>query len=323
MDLRHHFFIMLMFFASCCLLPCLVSLALAVLGFWVADQIVQWGSLVQCSKPMHNWLLGMYVCACASRLAFRLADRYIGNNSDLPWYLRRSKKWGPVPPVCLAAWMLVPMPFVIFWTGLGISWLNDVIENSYESLLHSNGRTQVVAVVACFIFNTLGVLGGLVFVLYACIVSRSFAVGEEVLHAISDADLVERWGPPLPILAEDFGSGLGPDEIASLPCDEVLQEYAGSNASSCAICLSSFAVQDRIRRLPKCQHAFHRPCIDQWLLRTPSCPLCLAPVAGSSSCGSCPTAGVSSCGSPASRKMIAFSDSCLNAACDDAPHNLV
>lgn len=283
MELRLHLFCMLLLISSCCFLRCTISLALAILGLLIVDQIVQWGNLVQCSRPMHNWFLGTYVCACALRLAFRLADQYLSNNNDMPWYLRRSKKWGPFPPVCLAAWVLVPLPFVTFWSVLGMSWLNDVLENSPESLLISNSHAQVAAVVTCLTLNSLGVLAGLIFVVYACIVSRSFAVGVEVLSAISDADFVERWGPPQPMLEEDFGSGLGPEEIASLPCHEVLSDSANHYGSNCAICLTAFAMQDRIRRLPNCKHEFHRPCIDQWLLRMSSCPLCVTPVTGSSS----------------------------------------
>jgi len=286
-ELRHFFFCMIILFASNMVLWCRLSIVLVLLGCCVLDQIVQWGSLVQCSKPIHAWLLATYACACALRLAFRSADRYLGiASSDLPWYLQRSKLRGPFPQAYMAAWVLVPLPFVTYWSILGITWLNDVLENSPDSLYNSNGHAHVAVVVTCLIFNLLAVLAGLVFVLYACIVSRSFAAAGDALNAISDADLVERWGPVQPMLAEDFGSGLSPSEIACLPCDEVLSDCAPCCATNCAICLTNFAKQDRIRRLPNCKHEFHRPCIDQWLLRVASCPLCMAPVTGGSSCGS-------------------------------------
>lgn len=287
-EVRHLLLFMVILFASLCIFRCRMSLALLLLGCWVADQIVQWGSLMQCSKPLHAWLLVMYASACALRLAFRAADRYLGKDSDLPWYLRCSKKWGPFPQACMAAWVLVPLPFVVYWSILGISWLNDVLENSPESVFQGGGHAQVSAVVTCLIFNLLVVVAGLVFVLYACVVSRSFAVAGEALNAISDADLVERWGPPQRMLAEDFGSGMAPADIAKLPCDEVPSDCATCYTSSvnCAICLTKIAEHDRIRRLPACKHEFHRPCIDQWLLRMASCPLCLAPVTGGSSLSS-------------------------------------
>ncbi|KAG0470745.1 hypothetical protein HPP92_017445 [Vanilla planifolia] len=42
----------------------------------------------------------------------------------------------------------------------------------------------------------------------------------------------------------------------------------------CAVCLSEFEPEDKLRLLPKCSHAFHIECIDTWLLSHSTCPLC-------------------------------------------------
>ncbi|KAF8084795.1 hypothetical protein N665_0699s0010 [Sinapis alba] len=42
----------------------------------------------------------------------------------------------------------------------------------------------------------------------------------------------------------------------------------------CAVCLSEFETEDKLRLLPKCSHAFHMDCIDTWLLSHSTCPLC-------------------------------------------------
>ncbi|XP_062233422.1 RING-H2 finger protein ATL13-like [Phragmites australis] len=42
----------------------------------------------------------------------------------------------------------------------------------------------------------------------------------------------------------------------------------------CAVCLCEFAMDDKLRLLPTCGHAFHVPCIDAWLLSHSTCPLC-------------------------------------------------
>ena len=39
-----------------------------------------------------------------------------------------------------------------------------------------------------------------------------------------------------------------------------------------------FGAQQFVRALPQCQHIFHVRCIDNWLLRHASCPLCRAGV---------------------------------------------
>ncbi|XBH67090.1 probable E3 ubiquitin-protein ligase ATL45 [Aegilops tauschii subsp. strangulata] len=44
--------------------------------------------------------------------------------------------------------------------------------------------------------------------------------------------------------------------------------------TTCAVCLTEYADGDDLRWLPGCRHAFHRPCLDEWLRRRPSCPLC-------------------------------------------------
>ncbi|OAY41822.1 RING-H2 finger protein ATL52 [Manihot esculenta] len=46
--------------------------------------------------------------------------------------------------------------------------------------------------------------------------------------------------------------------------------------SDCSVCLSEFQENENLRLLPKCNHAFHLPCIDTWLKSHASCPLCRA-----------------------------------------------
>ncbi|KAL5198617.1 hypothetical protein ABZP36_002129 [Zizania latifolia] len=46
----------------------------------------------------------------------------------------------------------------------------------------------------------------------------------------------------------------------------------------CAVCLQDFEASQFVRVLPHCQHMFHVKCIDNWLSRHASCPLCRAGV---------------------------------------------
>ena len=52
----------------------------------------------------------------------------------------------------------------------------------------------------------------------------------------------------------------------------------GRDAPQCYICLEAFRGGEEIRELP-CRHAFHRACVDKWLLRSSrKCPTCRAAV---------------------------------------------
>ncbi|KAG2486682.1 hypothetical protein HYH03_014612 [Edaphochlamys debaryana] len=72
-------------------------------------------------------------------------------------------------------------------------------------------------------------------------------------------------------------------EVAVAPADDPSREGgAGNDASSgadavngemCSICLCEFEDGERIKHLP-CKHFYHVPCIDQWLGRDITCPLC-------------------------------------------------
>ncbi|XP_021282593.1 RING-H2 finger protein ATL52-like [Herrania umbratica] len=53
--------------------------------------------------------------------------------------------------------------------------------------------------------------------------------------------------------------------------------------TDCSVCLSEFQEDENLRLLPKCNHAFHVPCIDAWLKSHSSCPLCRANIASTNS----------------------------------------
>ncbi|KAI3989254.1 hypothetical protein MKX01_007891 [Papaver californicum] len=42
----------------------------------------------------------------------------------------------------------------------------------------------------------------------------------------------------------------------------------------CIVCLERFIEGESCRSLPRCKHVYHANCVDSWLIRVPSCPLC-------------------------------------------------
>ena len=49
------------------------------------------------------------------------------------------------------------------------------------------------------------------------------------------------------------------------------------NMFRCVICMGEFKIGDALRFLP-CVHIYHKECIDDWLMRSFTCPSCMEPV---------------------------------------------
>ncbi|KAH9508202.1 RING finger protein 11 [Bulinus truncatus] len=56
-------------------------------------------------------------------------------------------------------------------------------------------------------------------------------------------------------------------------------KYDGTNrkAKECVICMNEFSFGEHLRYLP-CLHTYHKECIDDWLMRSFTCPSCMEPV---------------------------------------------
>ncbi|KAL8251434.1 hypothetical protein R6Q59_035127 [Mikania micrantha] len=75
----------------------------------------------------------------------------------------------------------------------------------------------------------------------------------------------------------DSSKGLPEYSVEKIPkikitgCNDV--DDSGERIS-CSVCLQDFQLGETVRSLPQCHHMFHLPCIDKWLVRHGSCPLC-------------------------------------------------
>ncbi len=76
------------------------------------------------------------------------------------------------------------------------------------------------------------------------------------------------------VLAEARRRGLSKWDVSKLP-NFVFTDYKEVNNKDCSICLASFDLGEMVTMLPCDQkHSFHTPCIQEWLERQNSCPLC-------------------------------------------------
>ncbi|XP_029285956.1 RING finger protein 11b isoform X2 [Cottoperca gobio] len=55
------------------------------------------------------------------------------------------------------------------------------------------------------------------------------------------------------------------------------QDGSEKKIRECVICMMDFEYGDPIRFLP-CMHIYHMDCIDDWLMRSFTCPSCMEPV---------------------------------------------
>ncbi|KAF7135893.1 hypothetical protein RHSIM_Rhsim08G0013700 [Rhododendron simsii] len=104
--------------------------------------------------------------------------------------------------------------------------------------------------------------------IYICLCAGDAADGEIPLYATAPSRLL-RLSP----------SGLDPAVINSFPMfnySDIKHLRIGRGELSCAVCVSEFEDNERLRLLPKCDHAFHPECIDPWLASHSTCPLCRA-----------------------------------------------
>merc|ERR1719420_2908393 len=63
--------------------------------------------------------------------------------------------------------------------------------------------------------------------------------------------------------------------LRTLDTKESIRELQ-EHRTTCNVCLEDFKCGDEVRKLNACPHAYHKECIDRWLSRVPSCPICKA-----------------------------------------------
>lgn len=127
----------------------------------------------------------------------------------------------------------------------------DTVTNFKPSL-------AVVIGILCVMFTLTFIL-----LLYAKFCHRGFSVFTNT----------QNHNPPL-IRSTSRFSGIDKTVIESLPFFRFSSLKGSKQGLECAVCLSKFEDIEILRLLPMCKHAFHINCIDQWLEKHSSCPLC-------------------------------------------------
>ncbi|XP_010278039.1 PREDICTED: RING-H2 finger protein ATL56-like [Nelumbo nucifera] len=141
-------------------------------------------------------------------------------------------------------------------------------------------RVVVMAIVISLFFLFVGI--ATIFLIHLCVVGGAFHRRRRRQAYSRDSGEGE----------VEFGVGLSPEDLQKLPCCNyggVVALASGSASGSnrdCAVCLERLREEEQFRVLPGCKHAFHVNCVDAWLVKVPSCPICRSGIELRSSLGS-------------------------------------
>lgn len=230
-----------------------------------------WETLARCQCPMHLWLIILYVCIYSVEVVSHVGSRSVVKKpgaDNIAWYMHRS---APTARTAFRIIAMVLVPFVAFWAILGARWFALTVAESPDCFppgTHLSTSFFVGCIAAALVVTALCSM----FAVQAWQLGKSLERGEASLKAIQDTDMLNRWGEFLPTLDVDL-QGMSAESIAALP-SEVVAARKRKSTGSCPICLCSFMPGEKIRRLPGCQHCFHRPCVDLWLMQKGNCPMC-------------------------------------------------
>ncbi|XLR10097.1 hypothetical protein HN51_046686 [Arachis hypogaea] len=87
------------------------------------------------------------------------------------------------------------------------------------------------------------------------------------------------------ILPENHANDPEPELVMldAIPILKFNQEaFSAIEDTQCVICLADFREREVLRIMPKCNHTFHLSCIDIWLRKQSTCPVCRLPLKNSS-----------------------------------------
>uniref|UniRef100_A0A0A9CT23 RING-type domain-containing protein n=1 Tax=Arundo donax TaxID=35708 RepID=A0A0A9CT23_ARUDO len=95
-----------------------------------------------------------------------------------------------------------------------------------------------------------------------------------------------RGEPPPPSPPSDFNAdigrpierahnGLEPLVIAAIPTMKYnCEAFHSKDDAQCSICLGEYKEKEILRIIPICHHNFHLACLDVWLQKQTTCPIC-------------------------------------------------
>lgn len=247
---------------------------LAISLFYLSiDMQYEWHDFAHCQWPVHRWLLASYFFILAFRFTHILGTNTAAVGSGD--FLLNMRHKNTLPQLLMSLTWFLLLPLFTVWTAVGSYWLYASKKQSDKCLpmglpLYFIITWQALSYIWVVIHTSLGGI--------AWILERRLRRAEDSFRAIEDPDTLARWGQVSQLagytaLANNSLEGLDPQQIKKLP-EQFASEVDLGEVHECAICLTDLHPDDCVRQLTNCRHAFHRSCIDLWLLRRADCPLC-------------------------------------------------
>eukprot|EP00250_Pteridium_aquilinum_P001826 c12034_g1_i1 orf=597-1250(-) len=109
-------------------------------------------------------------------------------------------------------------------------------------------------------------------VLFACLLLVLFCMlymrrRRDSYNASQARAQISARGFPTPV----FDQGLSRSFRLKLP---TVPFDASREDNQCAVCLGDYQLSEKLQELPVCKHLFHVSCIDEWLAKNTTCPIC-------------------------------------------------
>lgn len=216
---------------------------------------------------LNVWFCGtclLLVCFCMAFAIGRIAE-----SGAAWWFVDPKSVLAKASFTCTWA---VLLPLLLAWTALGISWLSDSMHTNPECFSTEEDKGGFFTPLVFALLQAICGMGALAYAVLVVNVwdaERCLKRNAAAISSVEDDDLVQRWGPIKRKASMEFSGGLLPEQFADLP-----RYVVASNGNACVICLGDMLEGECARSLPSCGHDFHRACIDMWLLRKTTCPLC-------------------------------------------------
>ncbi|GFP85553.1 E3 ubiquitin-protein ligase atl42 [Phtheirospermum japonicum] len=166
----------------------------------------------------------------------------------------------------VSSFVLLQFNFFLMGDDVKAQTLSDSTESGIPSQPHDSSLTNNFQPSLAVVIGMLAVMFSLTFILllYAKFCHRASSFRNMTSHQIQDG-LVRIQMP---------SSGVDKTVVESLPFFRFSSLKGSKEGLDCSVCLAKFLDVEILRLLPKCKHAFHMDCIDQWLEKHSTCPLC-------------------------------------------------